>query len=584
MESRVIKITPAAEKHGNLNISPCRKEFFPADVFGGSARSKRIGIPITLQVAGLGLTIKTDIPTDRITGRPRWIFRERAWVKNFVRTNGLHPGDTIVIERRGDRFYSISPSNGKTSKHTKPNSEIDLESYGIPMLVNDKAAAITKNMWLQHSLVENAPYVDPSDYGTFKDSLNAPVHRWFKYPAGYSYRLVQQKIRQYGLNNKHIILDPFVGSGTTCVEAKRCNINSVGIEAHPFVHWVAATKITWERDLLEIACGYKEAVEKAKTLLVQRKVNVDELPELVHKCYSRTNLSSLLAIRDAIRNIKSSKNSIDLLNLALTDTLRNASKAATGWPYISPAKIHQKNKEKEAFGEFGLQVRRMLDDLRFMQTYYRNKVSTQIILGDARKEHATIRPRSVDLVITSPPYINNYDYADRTRLETYFFGWYRTWGEISEHVRDKLITSATTQVRRNGSVNRTLLNSEIRNADTDFYDELCTKIREMSSQRQKKCGKKSYDVMVAGYFNDMFEVVKQIYRYLKPGADFVLVLGDSAPYGVYIPTHEYLARLGIGIGFSSHRIEHLRTRGNKWRDNPQRHKVKLNEVILTLTK
>jgi hypothetical protein len=46
---------------------------------------------------------------------------------------------------------------------------------------------------------------DPRDYGTFKDSLNAPVHRWFKYPARYSYRLVEQKIRRYSLASRHLV-------------------------------------------------------------------------------------------------------------------------------------------------------------------------------------------------------------------------------------------------------------------------------------------------------------------------------------------------------------------------------------------
>jgi hypothetical protein len=63
-----------------------------------------------------------------------------------------------------------------------------------------------------------------------------------------------------------------------------------------------------------------------------------------------------------------------------------------------------------------------------------------------------------------------------------------------------------------------------------------------------------------------------------------LVLGDSAPYGVHIPTEEYLGLLGIGIGFSSYRVHDLRVRGGKWGHNTQRHKVMLKESILTLTK
>jgi hypothetical protein len=81
MESYIIHLTPAALKHGNLNLSRCGKNFFPSDVFGNSSRSKGIGTPITLKIEGLGKPIKTDIPTDKSTGRPRWIFRERKWLK-----------------------------------------------------------------------------------------------------------------------------------------------------------------------------------------------------------------------------------------------------------------------------------------------------------------------------------------------------------------------------------------------------------------------------------------------------------------------------------------------------------------------
>lgn len=37
------------------------------------------------------------------------------------------------------------------------------------------------------------------DYGSFKDSAKAPIHRWFMYPAGYSHRLVETKIEEYRL-------------------------------------------------------------------------------------------------------------------------------------------------------------------------------------------------------------------------------------------------------------------------------------------------------------------------------------------------------------------------------------------------
>jgi len=87
------------------------------------------------------------------------------------------------------------------------------------------------------------------DYGTFKDSMRAPIYRWFQYPAGYSYKFIQEKIKEYKLNDAHWIFDPFVGSGTTVIAAKEADVNSIGIEAHPFVYEIARIKTFWEYDL-----------------------------------------------------------------------------------------------------------------------------------------------------------------------------------------------------------------------------------------------------------------------------------------------------------------------------------------------
>ena len=112
MDSRVIKLTPAAHKHGNLNLSSCGKDFFPPDVFGGSTKS-RLGTPITIVAKGLTNPVKTDIPTDKRTGRTRWLFRERSWVKSFVRKNILIPGDNVTIRRISNRKYELIPQKRK---------------------------------------------------------------------------------------------------------------------------------------------------------------------------------------------------------------------------------------------------------------------------------------------------------------------------------------------------------------------------------------------------------------------------------------------------------------------------------------
>jgi len=116
MDSCTIQLTEAAHKYGNLNISYCGKDFFPLDTFGGSSKKAGIGTQITIKAEGISEPIKTDIPTDNKTGRPRWIFRERAWIRSFLSSNKLKPGDTITIIRTGKRNYQITPNNNNTKE------------------------------------------------------------------------------------------------------------------------------------------------------------------------------------------------------------------------------------------------------------------------------------------------------------------------------------------------------------------------------------------------------------------------------------------------------------------------------------
>ena len=113
MDSRTITLTSAAHKHGNLNIRPCGLEFFPKGILGGSNKD-HLGTQITIKAKGLPEPIKTDIPTDKKTKRPRWMFRERAWVKKFVKSNYLIPGDKIKIVHISNRTYKLVPQRKLT--------------------------------------------------------------------------------------------------------------------------------------------------------------------------------------------------------------------------------------------------------------------------------------------------------------------------------------------------------------------------------------------------------------------------------------------------------------------------------------
>lgn len=428
------------------------------------------------------------------------------------------------------------------------------------------------------------------EWGTFKDSLRAPIHSWFTYPAGFSYKAVESSFRTHHIQPGGVVYDPFMGTGTTNVGARKLGISSYGVEAHSFVFRVAKTKLNWDIKRADVT----DAVRKIeKDVRSQRKLFAGnaserlkaEFPELVLKCYEDKTLLDLLFIREAMSEACFKEDVRDFLFVGLTSILRQVSAVETGWPYIAPKKQKTKGINKDALAEFSRQVMRMLDDVEItkieaVENYQRG--FHQVFNADSRDTHNLIPSLAVDHVFTSPPYLNNFDYADRTRLELYFFGEAKNWGEITQMVRAKLITSATTQISREDP--KYNLSEGLRKNCSDVFAFLDEAVGKLSRIRLTKGGKKSYDHLVAGYFNDMFLTIADVYRVLRPGANAVFVLGDSAPYGVHITTDELIGKIGLSLGFSDYGIEVLRTRGGKWKENPQRHNVSLRESIVTLKK
>jgi DNA modification methylase len=437
--------------------------------------------------------------------------------------------------------------------------------------------------------LENLDAIDRENLGTFQDSLRAPVHRWFTYPAGFSFKAVEETFRLYNIKPGMVVYDPFGGTATTNIVAIQNGVRSFGVEAHPFVHFVGSTKIYWDFDFPNLLREIDELLDHIKALIEHQDIAAisveDIFPELVCKCYSREKLACLYLCREAINRLAPTPFR-NFAKLGLTNLLRSIADVATGWPYIAPQKAKKitNSSSSNIIEKLRDQLYQMYGDLQAVYNSEQCNGQATFILGDSRRRQNAIENESVDLVFTSPPYLNNYDYSDRTRLEMYFWGEAKSWGDITQKVRTRLIMSATTQVLRSEYTKGKLLSDNFCEIVPDVAVELKPKVDELTLRRLQKGGKKSYDIMVAGYFNDMLQVFQETFRVLKPGGKFLLILGDSAPYGVHIPTDLYLGEVGKAVGFADYTIEDLRERGGKWKDNPQRHKVSLKESILTLEK
>ncbi|MCH8852644.1 MAG: topoisomerase DNA-binding C4 zinc finger domain-containing protein, partial [Planctomycetes bacterium] len=90
-----------------------------------------------------------------------------------------------------------------------------------------------------------------------------------------------------------------------------------------------------------------------------------------------------------------------------------------------------------------------------------------------------------------------------------------------------------------------------------------------------KGGKKTYHLMIACYFHDLSQVWHALRRVCTTPSRLCFVIGDSAPYGVYVPVVEWLSELSAAAGFTDARFERTRDRNIKWKN--RKHRVPLCE-------
>lgn len=404
--------------------------------------------------------------------------------------------------------------------------------------------------------------------GTFTDNMKLPVHRWFRYSAGFSAQWIMQLISD---NQKpHLkILDPFAGSGTTLIAADSCEVSSVGIEAHPFVTRIARAKLLWNRDADRLIGQIKTLTEKAQIIERTEAINIEELPVLLKKVYSKESLNRLISLKKAWENQQDESAHSELMWLALTAILRVCSHAGTApWQYVLPNK--RKSKVLDPYEAIKAQSNMMAADMVTMQNQI-IKSHAQILCEDARKPEG-VEEKSIDLVVTSPPYPNNYDYADATRLEMTFWGDVKTWGDLHEAARKYLLRSCSQHAAKD----KLVLDEVLTNPYLDpIRTGLTAACKELEKIRQTKSGKKAYHTMAAAYFSDLGQVFHSLRAVVKNNGQVCFVIGDSAPYGIYLPVDEWLGELAIAAGFKSVTFEKIRDRNIKWKN--RKHRVPLKE-------
>jgi DNA modification methylase len=404
--------------------------------------------------------------------------------------------------------------------------------------------------------------------GTFTDNLKLPIHRWFRYSAGFSAEWVEELVRTFQPGRHVRVLDPFAGSGTTLLSAAAAGASSVGFESHPFVARIAKTKLLWNK------VSPESLVTTSNTLIEMARRRIPTktrgLPLLLEKCYTHEAISALLSLRDTLYQCHpEDSHTKEMLRLALTSILRPCSHVGTAqWQYILPNS--SKAKVLDPFEAMTLKVRDMAEDISFARE--RDYCSSIEILDQDARQSSSLPNGSVNLVVTSPPYPNNYDYADATRLEMTFWGEIEGWSDLQQTVRRHIVRSCSQHTAAERlKLDDLLALDEVR----AIRDELTTVCRELEAVRLTKGGRKTYHTMIAAYYSDLSKVFRALRPVCAAGSKLCFVIGDSAPYGVHAPAEQWLGRLATDAGFHSVSFEKLRDRNTKWKN--RKHTVPLQE-------
>lgn len=416
-----------------------------------------------------------------------------------------------------------------------------------------------------------------NDIGSAKDNFKSPIHNWYKFTAGFSYKFVEEIITLENLKRRRNsqIFDPFAGCGTTLVSSQKLGIPAVGNEAQEFMYDIIRAKLNWKLDNFE----FEWHLSYIKEFIESNTAGFDyqsETHPLLKTLYKRDTLKKLYLIKDAIQAI-SSRNFKLFFKLALSQALHKVCIHPIAIPYIVRAKlIAHPGKPWDTFEKI---CRRMYADVYNAD---RTLKTSRIFLQDSRIENYSLNDSDCNVCITSPPYLNNLDYGEVSKVHSHFFDITENWGDITNKVRKNLVTGATTHYIESEFALDNFKTTDFYFENTSVARKLIQTSEQIKNQSKDRNGKKSFDILTLLYFKDMFEVLAEIRRVVKKNGKSYLILGDSAPYGVLIPTTEFIGKIAKNAGFSHFKIHKIRTRGTKWKSLKYRHSLELTENVLVL--
>jgi DNA modification methylase len=325
-------------------------------------------------------------------------------------------------------------------------------------------------------------------------STSSSTHGLHRYPAKFIPQIPRWAIRNF-TSEGDIVLDPFAGSGTTLVEALAEGRTSIGVDLDPMACLISQAK-TAKLDPSRLASLSEKLLLISNTAPAVLEVPLTGVVNFGH-WFSSDAWSSLQALRSGIDRLELSNDERAFLLVVFSSILRTVSNAddQTQKTYVSGT--HSKS-PPPVFPTFVKKLSKAIDSANNLNRSRSGSASkiitcsaTDMPLGDG----------SVDLIATSPPYLDSVDYMYNLMLEYFWLG-----PEVGINSR-----------------------------------------KDFNERRRQSIGAKQ------PYFCNMSNHFVEAARVLKTNGRYVLVVGNSRTQAGMVPVHDALVALAADAGLH---IEH----------------------------
>ena len=388
--------------------------------------------------------------------------------------------------------------------------------------------------------------------GAFRDpafvaNRDAPVHRWVPWIAGFSRQFVQDALaRHLPEPGAGLVLDPFAGVGTTLIEADLAGHEAVGFEINPYAAFAARTKLGAHRlesaqlraAIAEFEAFMEEAGRKGRAPQAQPPHGFRSRAPFYSPAVERKVLLAFdfMATLDApvanLFRLAFAATMVGYSNYSYEPSLGR--KASVGRPEVD---------DDDVAGAIAVKLRQMTDDAAWYRASRANPARDdgRVFERSFFDGHDALDEGSADLLVTSPPYLNNYHYNRNTRPHLYWLGFCAAPREMKrlealnvgtywQNARDEERIDLDPSVEAD-EIRSAIDAVRVRNPEKGLY------------------GGNGWANYAAQYFNDCARFADGAAWCLRSGATALVVIGNSILQGVPIPTDRFLASIAEARGF-----------------------------------